>query len=89
MKKTIIGSIFAICGTIIDTGIIVSASGYATTLNSWVGSKLWYSIFGAATYGNEADLSLNLGLPFIFGAIMLLFGFAILVSELFVKKPRV
>ena len=89
MKKTIIGAIFMICGTIIDVGILVAASIYATTLNSWVGSKLWYSIFGVATYGNEANLSLNLGVPFIFGAIIILLGLIILISELVIKKSKV
>ena len=83
MKKIVIGAILAICGTIIDSVIILAASLYCSSLNSWSGSKLWYAIFGATHYGNEANLSLNLGIPFIFGAILLLSGIVILFIELY------
>ena len=88
MKKTIIGAILAVCGTILDTGIILAASVYCTTLNSWTGSKFWYSVFGAPTYGYEANLSLNLGVPFVFGAVILFLGAAVLVMELFHKNAQ-
>ena len=86
MKKTIIGTALAALGTLIDGLIILGASIYCQSLNSWSGSKLWYAIFGATHYRNEANLSLNLGIPFVFGAVLLLCGVVILAVEYFQKN---
>jgi hypothetical protein len=88
MKKTIIGAVLAICGTIITTCIIITASTYCATLTSWTGSKFWYAVFGTPNLVNEVNLSLNLGLPFVFGSIILLMGVIILVVELFGKPSK-
>jgi len=86
MKKVIVGATLALCGTLIDCVIIISASIYCSTLNSWVGSKLWYAVFGANHYGNETNLSLNLGVPFVLGTVLLLCGIVLLTIEYFNKK---
>lgn len=82
MKRTIIGGIFALCGAIIDTGVLMSAAFYATTLSAWSGSKAWYAIFGGKIYENQADLSLRYGVPFAIGAVLLIAGIAMLIAEL-------
>jgi hypothetical protein len=86
MKKVIIGLTLALCGTIIDCAIIIGASAYCASLNSWAGSKFWYAVFGATRYGNEVNLSLNLGLPFVFGGILILIGLVVLAIEYFNKS---
>lgn len=86
MKKVIIGASLALFGVIIDCAIIISASVYCSSLNSWSGSKLWFAVFGVTNYSNEANLSLNLGIPFVFGAILLLCGIVVLVIEYFNKE---
>lgn len=86
MKKTIIGSVLMLSGVLIITGIIIAASLYVPSLTSWSGSKLWFAIFGAKQYGNEAVQSLFLGVPFIVGLILFAAGLIILIKEYFVHE---
>lgn len=85
MKRIICGAVLAICGAIIDSAIIIAAAAYSTTLNSWKGSKLWYSVFGGPVFDGEANLSLNLGVPFVIGAGFFAVGIAILLIDAFKK----
>ncbi|MDF2673786.1 MAG: hypothetical protein K0R09_2051 [Clostridiales bacterium] len=86
MKKTIIGSVFMLSGVIITISIIIAGASYASSITSWSGSKLWYIIFGAQRYGNEAVQSLYLGVPFIIGIILSIIGLVILYKEYYNKE---
>jgi|GEM_PF-6381921 len=77
------GAVFMLCGVIIDSAIILGASVYAGSLHSWTGSRLWNAIFEAYYYDGT---SLYLGVPFVIGAALLLFGFVILLRELFRRE---
>lgn len=83
MKKTIIGLGLMVNGVLATIGIIIAAAIYAPNINEWVGSKLWFAIFGA----NSEDLaqSLNMGVPFIIGIVFIVTGLIIVVNE-YVKK---
>ncbi len=81
MKKIICGAVLAICGAMIDSAIIIAAAAYSATLTSWSGSKLWYSVFGGPVFAGEANLSLNLGIPFVIGVVLFALGIALVLSE--------
>lgn len=86
MKRTVIGGILTLCGTITIASIIIAGAIYAPTLNGWSGkSRFWYAIFGSPTYGNQIDSSMNLGFPFIIGIIGLILGILTLGYEYFRK----
>jgi len=78
MKKDVLGAVLTLCGTIMDTGIFIAAAVYAPSLNSGDGSKMWYAIFGAPTYGNEVNRSLNLGIPFVIATLSIVIGIILL-----------
>ena len=84
MKKVIIGAIFAVCGAFIDGVILLGAAIYSQTMYEWIGTKLWYTIFTPDAY-YQPNIGLNLGIPFVFGAILLLCGLVILSIECFRK----
>ncbi len=79
MKRTIIGAALALCGAIIDTGIVLAAAVYAANVTSWQGSLFWYALFGDRY---QADAGLRLGIPFVVGAVLLLLGLILLIVEL-------
>lgn len=83
VKKTVIGGTLVLSGVLVTVGIIATAGIYATNLTSWSGSKLWFAIFGAKQYGNEAIQSLFLGTPFIIGIILAIVGLIIMGKEYF------
>lgn len=84
LKRVIIGAFISLCSAIIDAAIIITAGIYSSSLTSWSGkSKFWYAIFGAQRYGNEANLSLNLGELFIIASILFVLGIIIMIIELF------
>ena len=85
MKRVWIGTALMACGTAIDGIIILSAAIYSSSLHSWSGSKLWYAIFGTM-YDYGANLSLNLWVPFVLGAVLLLCGILALAIEYFKKQ---
>lgn len=82
MKKTIIGSVMLLSGTITVVGIIMAAAMFAPSISSWSGSKLWFAIFGAPQYGSEVVQSLFLGVPFVAGVVLAGAGLIILLLEL-------
>lgn len=86
MKKTIIGSTIMLSGVIITVSIIIAAVLYMPYMTGWSGSRLWYAIFGAKSYGNEIVQSLFLGAPFIIGIVLSIIGFVILSVEYFNEK---
>lgn len=77
MKKTIIGSVFMALGTLITLSIILAASLTLSNVNQWRGSKLLYSIFSS-----DLDGGLSVGVPFVIGIILFIFGLSLLVIEL-------
>lgn len=85
MKRIIIGGFIALSSAIIDAAIIIAAGVYSSSLTSWSGSKFWYAIFGAPRYGNEANLSLNLGPLFIAASLLFILGIVIMLIELLRK----
>jgi len=76
-----IGGFTFIGGLLISLTIILSSAIYSTSVTSWSGRKLWYVIFGAKQYGDEAVDALFLGIPFVIGIIMTLIGLYILGNE--------
>lgn len=87
MKKTIIGGFISLSSAIIVSAIIIAAGAYSSNLTSWAGtSKFWYAIFGAPTYGNEVNLSMNLGFIFVLSSILLIAGVTLMAYELFRKS---
>lgn len=86
MKRILIGTVISLCSAIIDAAIIISAGIYSISLTSWSGrSKFWYAIFGSQRYGNEANLSLNMGELFIVASALFILGMIILLQELLKK----
>lgn len=86
MKRTVIGSVLFITGTIINLSLIITATFYVPKITQWRGSKLWFAIFGAKDLGSGVQ-SLSVGLPFKIGLLLFIIGFIILVIEYFsVKK---
>ncbi|WP_339293175.1 hypothetical protein MKY48_13690 [Paenibacillus sp. FSL W8-0187] len=83
MKKTIIGGILTLTGTIITLCIIIAAAMVVPSVTSWSGSKLWFMIFGAKQYGNDVVDSLFLGFPFVIGMLLFLSGLIVLGIEYF------
>jgi len=84
MKRTIIGGILVLTGTIISLCIIITAAAVVPSVTTWSGSKLWYTIFGDK-YGNGESQSLFMGFPFAVGIILFLIGLFILGVEYFKK----
>ena len=85
MKKVAIGSVLTVCGTIINCLIIVAASIQFGSVHSWRGSKFWYVIFGDFPYKDNLSQSMDMGVPFILGLLLLLCGIIILAIEYFRK----
>ena len=81
MKRTIIGSVFMVLGTMISLSIIIVATLSFQNTQNWRGSRLLYTIFST-----DLGLGQETGLPFIIGIILFLFGLIILLTELF-RKP--
>ncbi len=87
MKRAIIGGFISLSSAIIFSAIIIAAGTYSPSLTSWAGtSRFWYAIFGAPTYGNEVNLSMNLGFVFVIASILLIAGVAVMSYELFRKS---
>jgi len=84
MRKTIIGAVLLIAGVLQTIGIILCGVIYLPHQNEWLStypSKLWFLIMaGKSKFSTGAD-GLGLGILFIFGIIMLLIGFCMLISE--------
>ncbi|OPX83335.1 MAG: hypothetical protein A4E53_04676 [Pelotomaculum sp. PtaB.Bin104] len=72
-------------GVLTTLSIIIAAAIYVPSIKSWSGSKLWFAIFGARQYGNEAVQSLFLGVPFTIGLGLTIIGLIILTKEYFTK----
>jgi hypothetical protein len=88
MKKTIIGGILVLTGTLISLCMITAAALVFPSITSWSGSnKFWFIIFGAKQYGNEVSHSLFLGFPFVVGIILFLIGLIVLGIE-YCKKDN-
>jgi hypothetical protein len=81
MKRTIIGGTIMLSGVLTILSVIIAAAICVPSITSWRGSKLWFAIFGAKQYGNEAVQSLFLGVPFIIGLVLAIIGLIILVRE--------
>ncbi|MFN7250487.1 MAG: hypothetical protein ACK4M9_06785 [Anaerobacillus sp.] len=81
MKKTIIGGLLMFHGTLICLTIITLASSVVPRISEWRGTKLWFVIFGAKDM-NYTD-SLFLGGPFIIGSVLFIFGFIVIILELY------
>ena len=81
MKRVYIGGIFVFAGVMISLSMIIAAAIYAPHITAWSGSKLWFAIFGAKQYGNEAVQSLFLGVPFVIGLVFASIGLIILAKE--------
>ena len=64
-------------GTLISLSIILAASLTLSNVNQWRGSKLLYSIFSS-----DLDGGLSVGVPFVIGIILFIFGLSILMIEL-------
>ncbi|RAV17747.1 hypothetical protein [Paenibacillus contaminans] len=86
MKKTFIGGILMFTGALISLAILITAALYVPQITAWRGSKLWYAIFGAEQFGNEAAQSLSLGFPFVLGVILFVLGLVVLILEYFKKE---
>ena len=87
MKRTIIGGIILLTGTMISLAILIAAASYTPSITTWQGSKFWFAIFGTNDFGNEVVVeSLFLGLPFIMGIILFILGLIILGMEYFRKE---
>jgi hypothetical protein len=87
MKKTIIGGLLMFHGTLICLTIITLASSVVPRISEWRGTKLWFVIFGAKDM-NYTD-SLFLGVPFLIGAVLFVFGLTVIILDLysdFIKK---
>jgi len=87
MKRTIIGCMMVSCGVMIVSSIFIAAAIFAPSMTSWSGSKLWFAIFGARQFGNEAVQSLFIGIPFIIGLLMVAAGLLISAVE-YVKGDK-
>jgi hypothetical protein len=81
MKKSIIGGLLMFNGTIICLTIIILASCYIPSINTWRGTKLWFVIFGASDLKNAE--SLFLGVPFVIGVTLFFLGLLVLIIEYF------
>jgi hypothetical protein len=73
MKQIVIGGFIMLAGLFITFMIILAATIYMPTINSWNGSKLSYAIFE----------SLSLGFPFVIGILLSILGFLILIFTYF------
>lgn len=81
MKRTIISGTIMISGVLTTLSIIIAAAICVPSITQWSGSKIWFAIFGARQYGDEAVQSLFLGVPFVMGLVLIAIGFVILVKE--------
>jgi hypothetical protein len=87
MKRTIIGGVLVLTGTMISLAIFIAAASYAPSITTWQGSKLWFAIFGANDFGKEVVVdSIFLGFPFIMGIILFILGLIVLGIEYFRKE---
>ncbi|MCI3919174.1 hypothetical protein MO973_02870 [Paenibacillus sp. TRM 82003] len=86
MKRTIIGGILLLNGTLISLSILIAAALYVPSITYWRGSKLWFAIFGAKDLGNEVVQSLSLGFPFVVGLVLFTLGLLVLIVEFFNKN---
>ncbi|MDN3015691.1 hypothetical protein PH210_05640 [Paenibacillus sp. BSR1-1] len=69
-------------GLLVTLSMVFVGAIYATSITQWSGkSKLWFAIFGAKQYGEEAVDTLFLGIPFILGVLITLIGLLILGYE--------
>ena len=88
MKKTVIGVALLVSGIGIDLFLISSALQYLPNLTAWsnsYSSKLFFLIFAGQSQFNDGVDGLGLGLLFVFGIVLITFGFAILAVEYFKK----
>jgi hypothetical protein len=87
VKRTIIGGLLLINGTLICLAILILAALHVPSITTWRGSKLWFAIFGTSEpLGNNEEVnSLFLGFPFIVGTVLFALGLIVLVVE-FLKK---
>lgn len=44
MRKVMIGSVIMFSGVITTVSLIIAAALYASNINSWQGTKLWYNL---------------------------------------------
>ena len=88
MKKVVIGIALLINGIILNSFLIQTAMQYLPHMTAWstsYPSKLFFLIFaGMSKFTDGAD-GLGLAVPFIFGTIMAIMGFIILIVEYFKK----
>lgn len=88
MKKTIIGGILVLTGTLISLCIIMAAALVFPDITAWSGSnKFWFIIFGSRQYGDDVLHSLFLGFPFVVGVLLFIIGLIIIGIEYY-KKER-
>ena len=88
MKKTVIGIALLVCGIGIDLFLITSALQYLPNLTAWSNSypsRLFFLIFAGSSQFNDGADGLGLGLFFIIGAVLAIFGIIILAIEYFKK----
>jgi hypothetical protein len=89
MRRTIIGGVLVLTGTMISLAIFIAAASYAPNMTVWQGSRLWFAIFGLNNFGKEVVVevdSLFLGFPFIIGIILFVLGMSALGIEYFKKE---
>ncbi|CAH1232614.1 hypothetical protein PAECIP111891_07058 [Paenibacillus allorhizoplanae] len=87
MRRTIIGGVFVLIGTMISIAVFIAAAIYAPSITVWQGSKFWFAIFGVNDFGKEVVVdSLFLGFPFIIGIILFILGLIVLGMEYFRKE---
>ncbi|MCL2566134.1 MAG: hypothetical protein FWE24_10095 [Defluviitaleaceae bacterium] len=88
MKKTIIGIALLVSGIITISLLILSAMQYLPHMTVWSNnypSRLFFLIFaGQSRFGDGAS-GLALGLPFVFGIVLIVLGLIILTIEYFKK----
>ena len=92
MKKTVIGAIIFLAGVVQTIGVFLCGILYLPHVTAWntaYPSKLFFLIMsGNSQFSDGAD-GLGLGIFFVFGIAMVLFGLGILICELAKKdKPK-
>ena len=81
MKRAVIGGFIMMGGLFTTLTIMLVATTYFPSMNSWTGSKLWFVIFG-----EKMGAGLSLGFPFVVGLLFTILGLVILVMEYFDKS---
>jgi len=88
MKRTVIGIALLISGIMTTSLLVLSAMQYLPHLGAWsrsYPSRLFFLIFeGQSRFGDTAD-GLALGVPFVFGIVLIVLGLIILAVEYFKK----